>query len=260
VHPPSGRPTALPAARSAELFGFAQPSVLNRAIVLKLDKAFWHADIRQLEPFSMELHPHRIFLLSPANVAGKRARMLLNPEASFELAERLRTGAGVTLGEAFAFMSGLYFRGKLAYARAFARAPDAQPGTLIITSNRGLVSAEALITAEELRSYSDVPIDARDERYRQPLIRDALTLANSSNDCSIVLLGSIASGKYVDHLLPIFGNRLHFPHEFVGRGDMSRGGLLLRSAASNRLLTHIPVAGALRRGSRPPRLSPIVAA
>jgi hypothetical protein len=204
----------------------------------------------------MEVNSHRIFLLSPANVGGKRARMLLNPEAGFELAQRLRTGAGVSLGEVFTFMSGLYFRGKLAYARAFADAPDGQAGVLIITSNRGFVSADALVTAEELRSYSNVPIDARDERYRQPLIRDALALANSSsNNSSIVLLGSVASGKYVDHLLPIFGNRLHFPHEFVGRGDMSRGGLLLRSVAANRLLTHIPVAGASRRGSRPPRLN-----
>jgi hypothetical protein len=204
----------------------------------------------------MKMDPHRIFLLSPANVGGKRARMLLNPEAGFELSQRLRTDAGVSLGEVFTFMSGLYFRGKLAYARAFAHAPDRQAGVLIITSNRGLVSADSLVTAEELRSYSNVPIDARDERYCQPLIRDALALANSSSDnSSIVLLGSIASGKYVDHLLPIFGNRLHFPHEFVGRGDMSRGGLLLRSVAANRLLTHIPVAGALRRGSRPPRLN-----
>jgi hypothetical protein len=204
----------------------------------------------------MEVNSHRIFLLSPANVGGKRARMLLNPEAGFELAQRLRTGAGVSLGEVFTFMSGLYFRGKLAYARAFADAPDGQAGVLIITSNRGFVSADALVTAEELRSYSNVPIDASDERYRQPLIRDALALANSSSsNSSIVLLGSIASGKYVDHLLPIFGNRLQFPHEFVGRGDMSRGGLLLRSAAANRLLTHIPVAGASRRGSRPPRLN-----
>jgi hypothetical protein len=203
----------------------------------------------------MEADSHRIFLLSPANVGGKRAQMLLNPRARFELAERLRTGTGISLGEIFAFMSGLYFRGKLAYARAFAHAPDGQIGVLIITSNRGFVPADALVTAEELRSYSDVPINARDERYSRPLIRDALALANSSaSNCSIVLLGSIASGKYVDHLLPIFGNRLQFPHEFIGRGDMSRGGLLLRSVAANRLLTHVPLAGALRRGRRPPRL------
>ena len=202
----------------------------------------------------MEEKSGRVFLLSPANVAGKRAKMLLNPKASFELARRLRTGDGVPLGEAFAFMSGLYFRGKLAYARAFAQAPDGCEGVLIITTNRGLISADALVTPDELQAYSDVPIDARDERYTQPLIRDAVSLC-ASCACSIVLLGSVASGKYVDHLLPIFGKRLHFPKEFVGRGDMSRGGILLRSVTANRLLTHIPVAGAVRRGSRQPRLT-----
>ena len=202
----------------------------------------------------MEEKSGRVFLLSPANVAGKRAKMLLNPKASFELARRLRTGDGVPLGEAFAFMSGLYFRGKLAYARAFAQAPEGCEGVLIITTNRGLVSADALVTPDELEAYSDVPIDARDERYTQPLIRDAVSLSASSA-CSIVLLGSVASGKYVDHLLPIFGKRLHFPREFVGRGDMSRGGILLRSVTANRLLTHIPVAGAVRRGNRQPKLT-----
>jgi hypothetical protein len=196
----------------------------------------------------------RVFLLSPANVAGKRAKMLLNPKASFELARRLRTGDGVPLGEAFAFMSGLYFRGKLAYARAFAKAPDGCAGVLIITTNRGLICADALVTPDELQAYSDVPIDARDERYTQPLIRDAVSLS-ASCACSIVLLGSVASGKYVDHLLPIFGKRLHFPKEFLGRGDMSRGAILLRSVTANRLLTHIPVAGAVRRGSRQPKLT-----
>jgi hypothetical protein len=203
----------------------------------------------------MEADSYRIFLLSPANAGGKRAHMLLNPAAEFELALRLRAGAKVALGEAFAFMSGLYFRGKLAYARAFARVPNGQDGVLIITSNRGLVSADIPVTAEELRSFSAVPIDARDERYSRPLVRDALALAAvCSNDCSIVLLGSIASGKYVDHLLPIFGGRLHFPYEFVGRGDMSRGGLLLRSVVADQMLTHVPLDGAVRRGQRPPRL------
>jgi hypothetical protein len=203
----------------------------------------------------MELDSHRIFLLSPADVRGKRAQMLRNPEAEFALAQRLHTGGGIPLGEAFAFMSGLYFRGKLAYARAFARVPAGQAGVLIITSNRGLVNADTLTTAEELNAYSHVPIDAQDERYHQPLIRDALALAAACSDrCSIVLLGSVASGKYVDHLLPIFSNRLQFPCEFIGRGDLSRGGLLLRSVAANRILTHVPLDGALRRGRRPPRL------
>jgi hypothetical protein len=202
---------------------------------------------------------HRVFLLSPANVAGKRAKMLLSPGADFDLARRLRMDHGLLLGEAFAFMSGLYFRGKLAYARAFAQAPDGQPAVLIITSNRGLVSADALVSAEELRAYSAVPIDAEDARYSQPLIRDAAALAAScATNCSIVLLGSVASGKYVDHLLPIFGQRLHFPQEFIGRGDLSRGGLLLRSAAANRILTHVPVGGTLRRSHRPTKLAPLL--
>lgn len=203
----------------------------------------------------------RVFLLSPANIAGKRAKMLLNPEASFELARRLRMGAGVPLGEAFAFMSGLYFRGKLAYARAFARAPNVGQGVLVITSNCGLVAADTLVTPCQLEAYSGVPIDPGDERYTQPLVRDAMALADAcANDCSIVLLGSIATGKYVDHLLPIFGRRLHFPKEFVGRGDMSRGALLLRSVTANKLLTHVPVCSTLRQGRRPPRLprSPIL--
>ena len=204
-----------------------------------------------------QFETRRVFLLSPANVTGKRAKMLLAPEARFDLAQRLQTGDKVQLGELFAFISGLYFRGKLAYARAFGRAPDSGPSIFIITSSHGLVTAEALVSVEELRAYCEVAIDARDERYSKPLIRDAAALAAScSDECSVVLLGSVASGKYVEHLLPIFGEKLHFPLEFVGRGDMSRGGLLLRSVAANRLLTHVPVAWAVLRGCRPPKLPP----
>ena len=199
----------------------------------------------------------RFFLLSPANVAGRRAKMLLNSEASFELARRLHTGGKITLGEAFSFMSGLYFRGKLAYARAFAHPPLGLAGVYVITSNRGLLPVDTLITREELVSFSDAPIDARNKNYSEPLVRTALSVANAGQaGCSVVLLGSIASGKYTEHLLPIFGTNLQFPLEFVGRGDMSRGGLLLRSAAANCMLEHAPVAGSLLRGKRPPRLLP----
>jgi hypothetical protein len=200
----------------------------------------------------MRIPANRIFLLSPANVAGKRAQMLLNPKSSFELAQRLQSG-DATLGEAFVFMSGLYFRGKLSYARTFTN-PIGRP-VLVITSNCGLLSVDQRITADDLRAFSDVPIDALDERYSRPLIRDATTLSRSHSG-SVVLLGSIATGKYVDHLLPIFGENLQFPIEFVGRGDMSRGGLLLRSAIANQVLTHVPVAGAVRHGRRPPKLVP----
>ena len=204
------------------------------------------------------LKTHRIFLLSPANVAGKRARMLLNTEADFELARRLHSGGKVTLGEAFSFMSGLYFRGKLAYARAFARPPTGLSGAYVITTNQGLVPVETLVTAEALNSFSKDPIDAQNRSYSDPLVRTALALsAAASGDCPMVLLGSVASGKYTHHLVPIFGELLQFPLEFVGRGDMSRGGLLLRSAAANRMLDHVSVAGALLRGKRPPKLIPV---
>jgi hypothetical protein len=203
------------------------------------------------------LRTHRIFLLSPANVAGKRAKMLLNTGASFDLARRLHTGRKVTLGEAFTFMSGLYFRGKLAYARAFAHPPDGLSGVYVITSNLGLLPVDTLITAEELVSFSGDRIDAQNKGYSKPLVCTASALANASRDCSFILLGSVASRKYTEHLLPILGENLQFPLEFVGRGDMSRGGLLLRSAAANQLLNHVPVGGALLRGKRPPKLFPL---
>ena len=67
----------------------------------------------------------------------------------------------------------------------------------------------------------------------------------------MILLGSIATGKYVDCLLPIITQRLLFPSEFVGRGDMSRGALLLRCVAENTELNYVPLMGAVRRGQRP---------
>ena len=69
-----------------------------------------------------------------------------------------------------------------------------------------------------------------------------------------MLLGSIASGKYVEVLQPIFGDKLVFPPAFVGRGDMSRGGLMLRCVTAGLELEYVPVAGAVRHGQRPPKL------
>jgi hypothetical protein len=193
----------------------------------------------------------RVFILSPANAGGVRARMVLRAEARFPLAVRLR-GAGVPLGEVMSFMSGLYFRGKHAYARAFARPPADCPGALVITPNRGLWPAEEAITARELRDLARGDIDAADERYRRPLVADLRRLA--ATGAEVVLLGSIATGKYVDVLGEILGDRLLFPTDFVGRGDMSRGGLLLRSVESGAELAYAPVVGAVRHGVRPGRL------
>ncbi|HEU5048911.1 MAG TPA: hypothetical protein VFU00_01240 [Gemmatimonadales bacterium] len=194
--------------------------------------------------------PSRVFLLSPAHCGGKRAQLIMNEEATFPLARRLRSPEGAPLGETFAFLSGLYFRGKLAYAERFAGAEGAGP--LVITANRGLVPAGTRIGLEELRAFGTVDIHPGDERYRGPLVRDAATIAAQAE--SVVLLGSVATGKYVDVLLETFGARLLFPSAFVGRGDMSRGALLLRAARAGRELDYQPVVGATRRGPRPARI------
>lgn len=190
----------------------------------------------------------RVFLLSPASTAGRRAEFLFQPKSDFELARKLRTKRGATLGEVFSFLSGLYFRGKLAYAREFARKRD----ILVITSNRGLQSPDIRITLDDLRDFAAIPIDAGNDSYRGPLLRDANDIAARARE--VVLLGSIASGKYVDVLLGVFGERLLFPAEFVGRGDMSRGGLMLRCVDARSELTYVAVQGAVRRGQRPPKL------
>ena len=200
---------------------------------------------------------NRLFLLSPAYAGGERARMILNERAKFDLARRLRSRERATLGEVFVFLSGLYFRGKLAYANAFARAANGICGVQVITPTRGLVDVATKISLRDLREFAEVDIDEDDPRYRKPLARDARRLAKKlSAECEVVLLGSIATGKYVDVLLENFQHRLLFPADFVGRGDMSRGGLLLRSAVDKTELAYISVVGAVRSGKRPPKLTP----
>jgi hypothetical protein len=207
--------------------------------------------------------PPRVFLLSPANCGGLRAQMVLSPNAQFDLARQLQSPAGVPLGELFSFVSGLYFRGKLAYARRFARPPDptdpvAAAGVLVITTNGGLRAADTLVTLESFRAFATGDIDLRNPSYRAPLEQSAKALREAIGpDCEVVLLGSVASGKYVDLLLPIFGDRLMFPPHFVGRGDMSRGGLMLRCVMAGLELPYVPLAGAIRHGQRPPKLEPL---
>jgi hypothetical protein len=196
----------------------------------------------------------RIFLLSPAHCGGKRATILLNDRAAFPLAQQLRS-AGITLGEAFSFLSGLYFRGKLTYAGRFARPPAGESGVQVITTDRGLLPADTAIGVRDLREFGTVDIRSDHPRYRTPLQRDATRLRRAP-DVEIVLLGSVATGKYVDVLLEVMGDRLLFPTDFVGRGDMSRGALLLRAAREGRELSYEPVASAIRRGRRAPKVAP----
>jgi len=200
---------------------------------------------------------HRIFLLSPAYAGGERARMILRDEARFELARRLRAKSGAPIADVFTFLSGLYFRGKIAYATVFARPARGTSGVFVITPTRGLIDAQTRIRIDDLREFAEVDIHQDDPRYRTPIERDAQDLATKlPSQSEVVLLGSIATGKYVDVLLANFGRRLRFPADFVGRGDMSRGGLMLRCAADGQELSYIPVAGAIVNGKRPPKLVP----
>lgn len=199
----------------------------------------------------------QVFLLSPARCDGRRAELLLRPEASFDLAVRLRE-RGAPLGEVFSFLSGLYFRGKRAYAETFGRRRRGRPAGLVITTNRGLLPLDTEVRLEDLLGFRDVDIASGDARYLGPLERDVRALhAELGRTARVVLLGSIATGKYVDALLHVFGDRLLFPSAFVGRGDMSRGGLLLRHVRAGDELEYVPVAGAVRHGTRPPKLVPL---
>ncbi|HEV8307070.1 MAG TPA: hypothetical protein VGW35_05335 [Methylomirabilota bacterium] len=197
--------------------------------------------------------PPRIFLLSPADCAGERARLVMSPRALFPLAARLRA-SGAPLGEVMAFMSGLYFRGKLAYARVFARPAE---GILVITPNAGLVSADQVVTVKELRRFArgDVRVERAD--YRRPLVAAAEALAGVLPPAGeVVLLGSIATDKYTGPLAPIFGPRLLYPRVFTGLGDMSRGALLLRAVRAGVELEYAavqPSAGGPAARVRPAR-------
>ena len=198
----------------------------------------------------------RIFVLSPASCHGRRARLLFNEPASFDLAVSVRRARGVPLGEVFAFLSSLYFRGKLAYATAFGRAPRRVPPVHVITPSRGLVRASQRVTLDDLHEFASVPIDLDEPRYRQPLEQTTRALAAqiAQDSCEVVLLGSIATDKYVSILADAFGARLRLPAEFAGRGDMSRGGLMLRCVDDGQELTYVPLEVAARHGARPPRL------
>jgi hypothetical protein len=175
----------------------------------------------------------KVFLLSPASLNGIRARQLTSPRAKFELARQYQSGNGVPIADAFAFMSALYFRGKIAYARHFADL------IFVIAPGYGLVPPDWMITEERMKIMKRTPVDASKRNYVRPLREHAKLLASHLESGSrVVLLGSVASGKYVDVLQPIFGDRLVFPEVFAGLGDMSRGGLMLRAVRANRELEY----------------------
>ncbi len=199
-----------------------------------------------------------MFVLSPARCDGRRARTLLDPAADFPLAVQLRRREGATLGEVFAFLSGLYFRGKLAYALTFASTDLGISPVRVITTNRGLLPPDYRVRPADLIEFGNVDLSAASAAFERPLLRDARTIARAvPGETLVVLLGSIATEKYVQPLSSVFGERLVFPGEFVGRGDMSRGGLMLRHVRMGGELHYVPVVNSVRHGKRPPKLTPL---
>jgi ribosomal protein S18 acetylase RimI-like enzyme len=195
--------------------------------------------------------PSDVFLLSPAFCGGRRGAILLKEGGLSAPAQQLAAG-GLSLGAAFSFVSGLYFRGKLTYARHFAA--NGTPGVAVITPTRGLQSPELVVDGALLREFVGVDLGSGDPRYLMPLVRDLRELAARMPDgARAVLLGSVATAKYLEPIADVLGDRLYFPRDFIGRGDMSRGALLLQRVDANRELDYIPFAtGVVRRGRRAP--------
>jgi hypothetical protein len=186
-----------------------------------------------------------IMLLSPARLDGERARALMNPEASFALAKALRSPQGAALGSVFSFVSGLYFRGKASYARRFARVRSGLPSALVMTAGGGLCPLDEPVTVDRLRGWARVAVREDNPHFTAPLFRHACELSDAHGEnARFVLLGSVATKKYVAPLLEVFGARLLFPRDFAGRGDMSRGSLLLKAVRDGHELDYVPVADA----------------
>lgn len=191
--------------------------------------------------------PATIFLLSPANLSGRRSEILLNPGAKFELARRLRSPDGAPLGELFSFVSGLYFRGKVSYAHVFGRAPEGAPSSFVMTAGGGLCRLDESVSIERMRGWQNVTVSAENPHFTAPLVRHASELLdNYAGRARFVLLGSVASRKYVTPLREVFGDSLLYPEAFAGLGDMSRGALMLRAASERRELTYVPLVRASR--------------
>lgn len=183
----------------------------------------------------------KLFLLSPANLSGLRAKQLTSPRAKFDLAVKYRSEDGVPVGDAFAFMSSLYFRGKVAYARTFAVPSPivGGDGIFIITSGYGLVPPDWRMNEERFKRMKKIDIDVSIRGFTKPLREHAELLQRALEpDAEVILLGSVATGKYVDVLRPILGDHLRFPKAFAGLGDMARGGLMLRAARAGKELEY----------------------
>jgi hypothetical protein len=194
---------------------------------------------------------HTVFLLSPANLGGQRASMVFNPAATFAVARELHSREGATIRDVFSFVSGLYFRGKATYAQAFERRPAEDLGTLVICPGEGLRPLDERVNVQRLRRWAEVAVDEDNRDFTAPLIEQASALERAYGATTrFVLLGSVATDKYVRPLTHVFGDHLWFPAAFVGRGDMSRGALMLKAARAADELAYVPVEQSVRRARR----------
>ena len=188
-----------------------------------------------------------MFLISPVRLSGRRGALLVEPQSSFDVAERLRSPGGISVEDVFSFVSGLYFRGKATYAKTFGRAPAGRENALVITAGGGLRALHASVSLEDIRRWRQASIHEDNPHFAVPLLRHAASLLDEHDgEARFVLLGSVAANKYTTPLLEVFGTRLLYPREFLGRGDMSRGSLLLRAARDVRELEYEPVSEAKR--------------
>jgi hypothetical protein len=151
-------------------------------------------------------------------------------------------GGEATLGDVFAFVSGLYFRGKLAYSVRFGDV------VRVIAPGRGLLPPEMRIAAAHVEAFAQVAVDLAEPGYLGPLARDLRTFA-AETEGPVVLLGSVATPKYVTPLAEALGERLRFPTSFAGKGDMSRGKLMLDAVKAGRELDYGPIPLRGRRGA-----------
>jgi hypothetical protein len=190
----------------------------------------------------------RIFLLSPATAHGAKGKTLLEAEPRTPAARRFRE-EGMAVGDVFRYLSGLYFNGKLTYARTLGAPPSGLEGmeALVISMTDGLLAPEMPVGPEELRRYAAA--ERGSEAGRRALEEDARALASEVGDeCDVVLLGALATGKYTDALLPVFGERLLYPRALLGLGQLDRGALLFRCVRAGTELDYAPVAAIDARG------------
>ena len=118
----------------------------------------------------------------PPTAAARARKQALSPNAQFALARAAAVARdGAPLGDVFAFVSGLYFRGKLTYALRFAAPPE--PGNADRRRRRARHHAERracaaptpTVTHDAVRAFADgdvhqdnaaLPASARAERAR----------------------------------------------------------------------------------------------